>query len=451
MKPLPKPVLRDLNEIEGFDESTFIAAHQLPAVTSVRVNPNKNIDLFKGMEQVPWANAGYYLPSRPVFTLDPNFHSGAYYVQEASSMFLERMLAPFVKNKGGLRILDLCAAPGGKSTLIASMLQPDSLLISNEVIRPRATILDENMTRWGQMNTWVTSNDPRDFGRLEGYFDVIVIDAPCSGSGLFRKDEKALTDWTEDNVQLCCDRQRRIIADVWPSLKTDGILVYATCSYSTAENETILDWIADEFSFSPISVDTTDVPEIISVVAPRGGQGYRFLPSRVKGEGFFIAAMRKTELTDNYLHKRFKSGHDKKMADLSGYLLKTGDYLCIKTDKEDYSALHPLHEADWLALQKVVYLRKTGLRLGSPAGKDWVPAHEVALSVDAEGDFPGINVSREQALLFLKREDMGIESIDKGWQIVRHNGLGLGFIKSLGNRYNNYLPKHLRIRMDLDF
>lgn len=450
MKLLPSSILRDLREIEGFDESAFIAAHQAPAVTSVRANPKKDLDLFVGMERVPWATNGYYLPSRPVFTLDPNFHSGAYYVQEASSMFLERLLEPFVKHIGGLRILDLCAAPGGKSTLIASMLHPDSLLVSNEVIRPRATILEENMTRWGQMNTWVASNDPRDFGRLKGYFDIIVIDAPCSGSGLFRKDEKALTDWTEDNVQLCCDRQQRIITDIWQALKTDGILVYATCSYSTSENETILDWISEQFEVSPITADVQDVPGIISVEATCGLKGYRFLPSRVKGEGFFIAAMRKTEQTDNYLHKRFKSAHDQKMADMSGHLLKKQDLVCIKTDKEDYSALHPNHEADWLALQKVVYLRKTGLRLGSPAGKDWLPAHEVALAIDANAGLAGINVGREEALRFLKREDMGISSIEKGWQIVRYNGLGLGFIKSLGNRYNNYLPKHLRIRMDLD-
>jgi NOL1/NOP2/fmu family ribosome biogenesis protein len=300
------------------------------------------------------------------------------------------------------------------------------------------------------MNTWVTSNAPRYFGRLTGHFDVIIIDAPCSGSGLFRKDEKALTDWTEDNVQLCCDRQRRILTDVWPALKQDGILVYATCSYSTAENETILDWINEEYSITTIEAALQDHWGITKVASPMGMTGYRFLPSKVKGEGFFIAAMRKNDPATPYLHKRFKTAHDIKMAELSGYLLKEGNHICIKTDKEDYSALHPTHEADWLALQKVVYLRKTGLRLGSPAGKDWIPAHEVALSYHSATTLSGIEVTKEQALRFLKREDMGLEHTGKGWQIIKHNGLGLGYIKGLGNRYNNYLPKHMRIRMELE-
>ncbi|HEY1033070.1 MAG TPA: RsmB/NOP family class I SAM-dependent RNA methyltransferase, partial [Flavipsychrobacter sp.] len=226
---LPEILLKNLQGVKGFNKEAFIAAHQQAAVTSVRLNPYKVSGVFHNAEKVPWCSEGRYLDARPVFTLDPLFHAGAYYVQEASSMFLQQALKATVPDNNNLRVLDLCAAPGGKSTLIASLLGKDSLLVSNEVIRTRASILEENMSRWGYMNTWVTSNDPKDFGKLKGYFDVIVVDAPCSGSGLFRKDERALGEWSEANVALCSGRQQRILADVWPALKEGGVLIYATC------------------------------------------------------------------------------------------------------------------------------------------------------------------------------------------------------------------------------
>ena len=170
-------------------------------------------------------------------------------------MFLDYLIRALVPERKNLRVLDLCGAPGGKSTLLASLLDDSSLLISNEVIRSRATILEENAVRWGYTNNWVTSNDPKDIGRIGGYFDLIVVDAPCSGSGLFRKDQAALEDWTEANVQLCSQRQKRIIADVWPSLKEDGILIYATCSYSPEEDEQILDWLGSEYGVETFNVD----------------------------------------------------------------------------------------------------------------------------------------------------------------------------------------------------
>ncbi len=436
--------------MNGFDEAAFIAAHEHPPVTSVRLNPYKDIGLFTANEKVPWCSSGVYLEQRPVFTLDPSYHAGAYYVQEASSMFPAHLLNSILPDKKGLRVLDLCAAPGGKSTLIASLLDRDSLLVSNEVIRTRASILEENMTRWGYMNTWVTSNDPRDFARLHGYFDVIIVDAPCSGSGLFRKDARALDEWSGANVNMCSDRQRRILADVWPALKEDGILIYATCSYSPQENEHILDWLATEFEVSTLSVEIKEEWGIATVASPEKGMtGYRFFPGKVKGEGFFIAALQKKEAPETPYFPRFKSAHDKKIQLQAGYLLRDPDVLFIQTDKENFSAMRPEHEADWMALQKVVYLRKTGLKLGLPAAKDWLPAHDVALSIDASDNLPCIPVNKDQALRFLKREDLGIPEMDKGWQIIRYNGLGLGWVKSLGNRVNNYLPKHWRIRMEI--
>lgn len=364
-------------------------------------------------------------------------------------MFTGYLLTQVLGGKKGLRVLDLCAAPGGKSTHIASILDRESLLISNEVIRARATILDENMTRWGHMNTWVTANDPRDFGRLQGYFDVIVVDAPCSGSGLFRKDARALEEWSEANVRLCSERQERILADVWPALKEDGILVYATCSYSRQEDEDMLDWLAGTFSVSTEEVAVPGGWGIVTVQSARGLTGYRFFPDKLEGEGFFIAALRKKDHTRQEQYPRFRTGHDARIGQLAGFLLAGADQVFIPTGNEEQSAMMPEHEKDWQLLRKLVYFRKAGIRLGSAAGKDWLPAHDVALSIDASPLLPGIDLDREQALHFLRREDFGMPGLPRGWLVVRYQGLGLGWIKSLGNRVNNYLPKNWRIRMEI--
>ncbi len=447
MVKLPEGLLRDLKDVRGYDEDAFITAHTFSSLTSVRLNPGKPAVLFPEAENVPWNNLGRYLAQRPVFTLDPAYHAGAYYVQEASSMFLGHLLEGVFKGKTRLRVLDLCAAPGGKSTLLASMLDKDSLLISNEVIRTRASILEENMTRWGHSNTWVTSNDPRDFSKLAGYFDVIVVDAPCSGSGLFRKDERAVDEWSEANVALCRGRQERILEDVWPSLKEGGVLVYATCSYSPQEDEGVLDWVASNYEVSSIRTSLDPEWGIVESEAEKGLVGYRFFPDKVKGEGFFIAAIRKNDEAGTPDMNRFKTAHNSKIFQQAEYLLHGSNWTVIPVGKDEYSAINPLHEQDLQILQKAVYLRRTGLNLGMPAQKEWLPAHEVALGIDAAKDLPHLEVSREDALRFLKREDMG--QMQKGWLIIKYNGLGLGWIKSLGNRANNYLPKQWRIRMEL--
>ena len=447
---IPGKLLLELQHIKGFDEEAFVAAHGVAPATSVRVNPYKDIGLFTEEERIPWSSNGVYLKERPVFTLDPAFHAGAYYVQEASSMFLEHILKHILQNRNGLRVLDLCAAPGGKSTLIASLLDKDSLLVSNEVIRTRASILEENMTRWGYMNTWVTSNDPRDLSKLEGYFDVIVVDAPCSGSGLWRKDERALDEWSEANVQLCGERQQRILADIWPALKEDGILVYATCSYSPQEDEEILDWLATTYKTASAQVPLKEEWGITEITTANGMTGYRFFPHRVKGEGFFIAAVQKKEEGAFTKHHKFRTANDKKVQQSAGYLLQDEGLVFLQTNKDTYNAIRAVHEEDLQLLQKAVYLRKTGIELGSPAAKEWLPSHEVALSIDVNNKLPYTDVTREQALRFLKREDMGINDLEKGWLIIKYRGLGLGWVKSLGNRVNNYLPKHWRIRMEVE-
>lgn len=450
MKSFPDILLHDLEGVNGFDQERLLAAHGQPAATSLRLHPIKGEGMMPDMERVPWCDTGRYLKERPVFTTDPMFQAGAYYVQEASSMFLDSMIRQLIPDRKGLRVLDLCAAPGGKSTLVASLLEEDSLLISNEVIRARATILEENMTRWGYMNTWVTSNDPRDLGKLKGYFDLIIVDAPCSGSGLFRKDERALDEWSENNVELCGQRQQRILADIWPALKQDGILIYATCSYSPREDEEILDWLGENFEAQSLPVITAAKWGVATTVSP--GQkytGYRFFPGNVIGEGFFIAAIKKTGEEAAIKQPKYKAVHDAKIAAQCSYLLDSSNWICIPQG-DGYVAMHKEHEVDYHILQKQVYLRKVGIELGSPVKNEWLPAHDVALSVGRSKSLPAIAVNKEQALKFLKKEDPGLGEIPKGWYLLTYNGLGLGWIKALGNRVNNYLPKHWRIRMEIN-
>ncbi len=447
---LPSSLLTDLSQLAGFDEQAFRAAHDQRPPVSVRLHPLKGDGVFANEEVVPWCKGGRYLPERPVFTLDPAYHAGAYYVQEASSMFLAQLLQQAIAGRTNLRMLDLCAAPGGKSTLIASMLDPESLLVSNEVIRTRASILEENMSRWGYMNTWVTSNDPRDIGRLDGYFDIIVVDAPCSGSGLWRKDPAALNEWSEANVQLCGERQQRILADIWPALKTNGVLIYATCSYSPQEDEDILSWLATDLN--AVSQPALPLPAhwgIEPVSVPGNTIGYRCYPHKVRGEGFFIASVTKTEETTTGKQPRFKSTRNARIQEQAAHLFRNQP-LFIPGKENNFFAIHPAHEADLHIIQQAAWLRRTGVEAGTPMPKEWLPAHDVALSVDAAAGLPFVDTTREQALKFLKREEMGIDDIPKGWHIIRYNGQGLGWIKSLGNRVNNYLPKHWRIRMDID-
>ncbi len=448
---LPAILLSSLQSVPGYDEAAFVAAHAVPAPVSVRRHPVKGADLFDALPPVAWCADGRYLPERPVFTLDPLFHAGAYYVQEASSMFLQYMWQQLLGGRRGLRVLDLCGAPGGKSTLIASVLDAQSLLISNEVIRSRATILEENMTRWGYANNWVTSNDPRDFGRrLPGYFDAMIVDAPCSGSGLFRKDIRALDEWNPDAVAMCSARQQRILADAWPALKEEGILFYATCSYSPEEDEAILDTLAAQYSAASLSCDFPAGWGIIPVQSPKHRlTGYRFFPDKIKGEGFFIAALQKKEPCTTFLYPRYKGAHSKKAEEQSAYLLRREPFVMIENDRKEYTAIRPFHEPDLHLLREGLYLRKSGILLGQMAQKDWIPAHDVALSIDRSQSLPTVELPRDQALRFLKKEDVAWPELAKGWYIVAYSGRGLGWIKALTGRANNYLPKHWRIRMEL--
>ena len=265
-----------------------------PQPTSVRYNPHKVSPLPEG-EVVPWcASEGRYLPTRPSFTLDPHFQAGRYYVQEAASMFVGHLLVEALGGEvpRGVRVLDMCAAPGGKTTLYSALVGDRGVVVANEVIRTRALTLADNVMRWGVGNTVVTSNDPSHFGSLEGWFDVVAVDAPCSGEGMFRKSEEARREWSPDNVRLCAARQRRIVADAWKALRPGGVLLYSTCTFNRTENEENMAWLTEEFECEHIGVEC---PEEWGIVRTRAGvaECFHFYPHRTSGEGLFAAVVRK--------------------------------------------------------------------------------------------------------------------------------------------------------------
>jgi 16S rRNA C967 or C1407 C5-methylase (RsmB/RsmF family) len=285
---LPKEFINTIPFSEE-DKIKLINGLQTDPIISVRKNPFKENNLFEQEDQVPWSKYGKYLKERPSFISDPLFHAGTYYSQEASSMFLEYVLKSI--DLSGKVVLDLCAAPGGKSTLINSCIPKDSLLVANEVVKSRSWILKENLDKWGSSNVIVTNNDPSHFEHFLGFFDVVVVDAPCSGEGMFRKDKNAITEWSPRNVNLCCKRQQRILADIIPTISNGGILIYSTCTFNNKENRDNLKWLQDNYEVENLEFD---YPTNQGIKELQEGElkGFQFLPGITKGEGFFISAMK---------------------------------------------------------------------------------------------------------------------------------------------------------------
>ena len=453
---LPADLLNALEHNKGFNRADFEAVHASGAqVTSVRYNPFK-LSLLEGdlpfaamqPEQVPWCPEGRYLPQRPSFTLDPLLHAGLYYVQEASSMFLWYMMQQATGGHTALRVLDLCAAPGGKSSLLAAYCK-DGLLVSNEVIKTRSAVLVENMTKWGSGNVVVTSNDPKDFQPLEGFFDVIVVDAPCSGSGLFRRDPDAVNEWSPENVQLCRQRQQRILADVMPALKQGGLLVYSTCSYSAEEDEQIADWLMQTFDLESVRVPVPAQWQVVTTVSSlKGAEGYRFYPDRLKGEGLYMAAFRRKDGHVFSGRRNQLTAAPKKETALAKQWVQPAADLYFFMQKEHLLAVPEIWQADIALLQRHLYLRKAGVNIGAVKGNDLVPAHELALSLLLEAGVQRTALDLENALQYLRKKEFATGSTQKGWTLAMYRAVPLGWMKLLTNRANNYYPTEWRIIKD---
>lgn len=446
---IPPDLLHSLAGTPGFDESSFVRAHGEEPAVSIRFNPSRFkkefTDLLPLEGRVPWCEQGYYLKNRPSFTLDPLFHAGVYYVQEPSSMFLAHALSSLIDLSVPLRVLDLCASPGGKSTLLQSLISRDSLLVSNEVIKGRAGVLCENLSRWGAANVVVTQNDAADFAEMEHFFDVLVVDAPCSGSGLYRKEPEAIDEWSSRQVLLCAARQKRILADALPSLAPGGTLVYSTCSYSMEENEAISRWLRDEQALEPCSIAC---PSSWNIVATEesGVFGYRFYPDRLRGEGFFLSAFRKPSnpmLQKKNEKKGLVPADQRSRYAASAYCL--ADHLFSDNRHRGFVILPPAVSSCFGQLQGLLHVCKAGVRAGEMMHEEWIPDHELALSEYLSAAVRRIELDRPTALDYLRRQTIEISDMEKGWAVVCYSGVPLGWIKGLGSRINNYYPKNWRI------
>lgn len=423
---------------------------------SIRVNRLKTDKVPDDSRRVAWCDTGYYLSSRPTFTFDPFFHAGCYYVQEASSMFLEQVLKQYVS--GPVVMLDLCAAPGGKSTLARSVLPEGSLLVANEVMRGRVQILAENITKWGHPDTAVLNNDPADFACLGELFDIILTDVPCSGEGMFRKDPVAVEEWSVENVTLCWQRQRRIVRDIWPCLKPGGLLVYSTCTYNREENEDNVAWIAEELGAEILPVEVQPEWGIVGNLTETEFPVYRFLPYRMEGEGLFMAVLRKTGESDADDFIVSRKGKKSKGSKEKGKLpvvpqevkswIKNADAYSFMVDQGRVMAFPLAYQEVYNRLRDKMRVMSGGIQLAELKGKDLIPSHSLAMSACRNDKaFPVAEVDYEQAIAYLRKEAFALDAdVARGYILIRYKGMALGFVKNIGNRANNLYPQEWRIR-----
>ena len=445
----PSEFTKRLLSQEYIDSESLINSLNEPAPISFRINPFKwNYEPLDATK-VSWAENGYFIEKRPSFTLDPLFHSGCYYPQEASSMFIEQVFKQLVDEKKQLRILDLCAAPGGKSTHLSTLIGNEGVLIANEVIRSRASILMETLTKWGIGNVLVTQNDPSAFSCLEGYFDVILVDAPCSGEGMFR-DEVARNNWSEMNANLCSERQKRILSDIWQSLKENGLLIYCTCTFNPSENEKIVEWLVENRPAEIVLLDINRFPAITPIDC-NGVKGYSFLPYKTKGDGFFLSVLRKKEEVKPVKMKNVKVTESKptdKEKDLIKNLSLISEDRLLKNANEIWAL--PCDYNEYNLLNQSLKIIKHGVKLATIKQNDIIPSHDLALSTDMlKSEFHEIELGYGDAISFLKRDSLNIPTSKRGWIILKYKGINLGWAKNIGTRINNYYPVDWRIRMNV--
>ena len=450
MLQLPAEFINSISCCKGFDEHTFINAHQTNSPTSIRINPFKQTQLnFKLDNPVPWNQKGFYLEERPNFTHDILFQAGCYYVQEAGSMFIEHALTSCVDFNQTLLAFDVCASPGGKSTLLNSLLNENSSLVANEIVKQRSEVLAQNLSKWGTNNVVVTNNDPSSYSDINDVFDVILVDAPCSGSGLFRKQHDAVDEWSLDNVNLCSQRQKRILSDIIGTLKQGGTLVYSTCSYSQSENEDIADWLVQEFGLISIQIPVQEKWGIVETNSEKQKAfGYRFYPNKTQSEGFFCSVFRKPGAIDNH-HQVRKPKHEAfsiikpKEKELFKDWINNLDNHVITKFKDDYLLTNQF-TLDFINKHSNLYYKKVGSTIGSLIKNEVIPHQDLAWSIHRSNQIQAIECNEQQTLQFLKKELQTIEG-NKGWNLMTFNGFGIGWIKHLGNRLNNYLPNEFRI------
>jgi 16S rRNA C967 or C1407 C5-methylase (RsmB/RsmF family) len=419
--PIPAALQDRLRTQLGTEAEALLAALDTPVPVSIRLNPAKPVDL--GGTAIPWCATGRYLAERPVFTLDPLLHAGCYYVQEAASMLLEQAFAASGLAGHDIAALDLCAAPGGKSTHLAALLTPGSLLVSNEVERKRQPALLENVWKWGRMGHVVTGDTPERFAALGPLFDLIVVDAPCSGEGMMRKDPFAREQWSPKLVARCAATQHAILDQAWSALAPGGTLIYSTCTWSSDEDDGALEHLL-ALGALPVAL-----PDLSAFGAVRTAHGAVAYPHRVTGEGFFIGLVR-------------KPGERRPREPRAN-----------APDRIAHQGI--VHRVQPVWAQQVALLCATVRTLA--AGTPWsavgpdggeVPQAAAAYTGTVLEHAADLPVERAQALSFLRGEALRLGDAPAGsWRRITYAGHGLGFVRGAGNRWNNLLPAGWRIRM----
>ena len=415
------------------------------APTSIRVNPFK-ATLPEDADSVPWCQEGLYLTSRPAFTFDPALHAGLYYVQEAASMFVCEVVRQLIDKP--VTMLDLCAAPGGKSTALRSVLPKGSLLFTNEPVKNRASILKENIIKFGHPDVIVTTNFPRDYRKAGLMFDAILADVPCSGEGMFRKDPGSIEEWSIQNVEKCRALQRSIVEDIWPCLQHGGFLIYSTCTFNAHEDEENASWIAEQLGAEFI---TLDIPEEWHITGSllSGIPACRFIPGKTRGEGLFLTVLRKKgtqEINRKAAKYAQKEHYNNNVHDLTTQWLN-GSFSCI-TEKDFLRAIPTTWTSLYNNVKSKLHILHAGVGLGTIKGKAVVPDASLALSTSLRADaFPTAELSYLDAIRFLRREPVELpQECPRGFVVVTYMGHPLGFEKNLGTRANNLYPQEWKIK-----
>jgi 16S rRNA C967 or C1407 C5-methylase (RsmB/RsmF family)/NOL1/NOP2/fmu family ribosome biogenesis protein len=443
----PIEFIQNLKLKFGDDYAEILDSLEKKQFPSIRFNQKKRFKHAFGNLNVKWENESRQLQTEYSFVFDPFWHAGAYYVQESSSMFLGFIFEQLFREKQPQTVLDLCAAPGGKSTQLLSKMDENGILVSNEILPKRNAILRENIQKWAYPNVVITQNKPIDFQKIGNFFDFILVDAPCSGEGLFRKNNKAISEWSTENVNICSNRQRQILEDVLPSLKNGGYLVYSTCTFEKSENEDIIDFAINELDLFSVEIDISAFPNITKT-RTKDGIGYYFLPNKVDGSGLFMAVLQKKGLP----FEPKQQASSKSNTSFSEWL-KTDDSINI-IEKNDRFFLFPLaFTPQILQLSQALYVTYLGIEIGQLKGKELIPSHQLALSNHIKDDFQYISVDKENALKYLKRLHFEPqESPDYlGWALVKYENINLGWVKLIQGRINNYFPLNWRIIKDLEF
>lgn len=458
---LPEGFISSLAEI-GLADLPEALMNEAP-VTSVRLNPAKGVtaSAWPGAEPVPWAKGGYYLPERPVFTLDPALHQGGYYVQEAASMFHTHVVSHLVSGvTSPLRLLDSCAAPGGKTLGASDALPEGSLTVANEYVPARAAVLRENVVKWGNPNMIVTRADTADLARARSKFDIIIADVPCSGEGMMRKDSDAVEQWSRGLVRECVERQEMILANLWPMLATGGYLIYSTCTFNRDENELMVARMVDEYGAESVEIPVDPAWGITpGIDTPH--HCYRFIPGRTRGEGLFVSVLRKPgsefgSVAATGADRREKSKGKAKQKpvaippEAASRLHRPELYTLFAAD-DRITAFPTAHMGVLADLKKQVDVIHEGVTLGTVKGRDLIPAHSLAMSAAlAPTAFPRVELDTPAALDYLRGDTPALpDGTPRGFVLLTHGGRPLGFVKNIGNRANSLYPTPWRIRMNV--